>query len=178
MTRHIMRIAGLTFGSLLLLAVPSRASVIYSFFADYSATQGPGSTVSWEFDVPQILTTPTEVTTFLSASLGPAFAACGSITGVQIPQPPNNDNAPPGTYAASLSTLWSTPCGAGDAFVGAGAQFTDTLTSSGVYLAYGHATNAVIGSLTISPEPASFVLCGLAGTLLFLLARSRAAKRG
>ena len=44
---------------------------------DYKGIKGlpSGGTVSWQFVVPSILTTPTTITSFLSASLGPGLSS-------------------------------------------------------------------------------------------------------
>jgi hypothetical protein len=156
-----------------LIAVPwivypavSNANVIYTLSVDYSGINSalPGSTLNWSFEVPSLLTTETDVTTFLSTSIGPGFGSCGVVTDIVIPAPGNG-------YPYSSSTLWSGLCGVGDAFSGAAQQFLEDPDSLGVFDAYGHNGGAFLGTLTISeatPEPATVFSLALGSAFLLM----------
>jgi hypothetical protein len=151
-----------------------RGDELYTFSADYSSNPNllPDSTVQWQFEVPSLLTAPTTITSFLSASLGSGFSGCGSISDVQIPLiSPFN---PP--YVSMLVTDFTSSCGSNQD-TGAGAQFEQSITSEGVFDAWGHVTGTVIGTLTITPVPepsAMFLLStGILALLAFSMLRSR-----
>lgn len=167
MKRHavIMVIIGICF---LHPAISQAGPILYSLSTDYSGLGGglpPGSTVSWQFVVPSILTSPVTITNFRSASLGPGLSSCGSVQDAQLPLPDF------GGYTTLVITDWTTTCFGG--FSGAGANFYQSLTSPGVYDAYGRATGALLGTLTITavPEPTTMSLLGAA--LLSIIGVSR-----
>jgi len=62
---------------LLVPTIASAAPILYTLSTDYSGIKRlpPGSTVSWQFEVPSILSAPTTITSFMSASLGAVFPA-------------------------------------------------------------------------------------------------------
>ena len=127
-------------------AVAPQNNVVYTLSLDFSGVgvNGPGSTVVLQFAVPSILTTQTTITTFTVASLGPGYNGCGNITSFQIPQP---DSSP---YVAQATATWSMGCGPGNAFTGAAVHFRQSPTSPGVYNAYSHNGDVLIGALTIA----------------------------
>jgi hypothetical protein len=135
----------------------SLADELYTFSVDYShvGVNVPGSTLQWQFEVASILTTPTTITSFLSASLGPGFSGCGSISDAQIPLA-----SPFSGYSSFVVTDFTGSCP--DGVTGAGTLFVQSLTSDGVYDAYAHNGNVLIGTLTISavPEPSAIFLLG------------------
>jgi hypothetical protein len=150
--------------------------VLYTLSVDYSGigVNGPGSTLQWQFEVPSILTTPTTITTFLSASLGPGLSGC-SISDVQIPLA-----SPFSGYSSFALTDFASACGLGDDFTGAGTLFVQSLSSDGVYDAYAHNGNVLIGTLTISDVPAvpeasalSLLSSGLLGLVGLVMLKSR-----
>lgn len=169
--------AVLTIVLYLFFPVLARADeVLYTLSVDYSGigVNGPGSTLQWQFEVPSILTTPTTITTFLSSSLGSGLSGC-SISDVQIPLA-----SPYSGYSSFALTDFATPCGSGGEFTGAGTLFVQSLTSDGVYDAYAHNGNVLIGTLTISgvPEPSTIFLLGsgllgLAGLVMLKSRHSR-----
>ncbi len=148
----------LVLGLYLLLPNLGRADELYTLSVDYSGVgvNGPGSTLQWQFEVESILTTPTTITSFLSASLGPGFSGCGSISDVQIPLA-----SPFSGYSSLVTTDFTGACGPNEV-TGAGTLFVQSLTSEGVYDAYAHNGNVLIGTLTISavPEPSAIFLLG------------------
>lgn len=171
-----LRLVVLGVGLCLLFPNLVRADELYSFSANYSLVGlGTGSTVQWQFEVPSILTTPTTITSFLNASVGPgpAFKGC-SISSVQIPL-----SSPFPGFPSDVITNFASPCGPGDLYIGAAGFFIGSITSNGVFSVYAHNSGTaiggpVIGTLTISavPEPPALSLLGtgflaLAGLLLF-----------
>jgi len=148
----------LVLGLFLLLPNLGRADELYTLHVDYSGVgvNGPGSTLQWQFEVASILTTPTTITSFLSTSLGPGFSGCGSVSDVQIPLA-----SPFSGYSSLVETDYTGSCGPDEAS-GAGTLFVQSLTSEGVYDAYAHNGNVLIGTLTISavPEPSAIFLLG------------------
>jgi hypothetical protein len=147
----------------LALPVLARAdSVLYTFSADYSSAASCVSgdcTINWQFEVPSLLTTPTTITSFISTSLGPGLTSqgCTSIANVQLPLP----GAFPG-FSGQLFTNYPSPCGPGNQFIGAGANFLQSITSFGVFDVVSHQDGHVLGTLTISaaPEPSAEFLLG------------------
>ena len=69
--------------------IASAAPILYTLSTDYSGINGlpSGSTVSWQFEVPSILTVATKITSFISASLGPGLSSCGGVRDAQLPFP-------------------------------------------------------------------------------------------
>ena len=153
--------------------------ILYTFSADYHNNGGtiplpPGSTVEWQFEVSSILTTPTTITNFISASVGAGFSAC-SIKDVQLPLPSVAQG-----FSSLIITDFVSPCGPGDNFDGAGANFLEPITSLGVFEVVSTHNGAVLGTLSISaisavPEPSVIFLLGtgLLALLGFSLLKSR-----
>ena len=152
------------------LSVLARAdSVLYTFSADYSGAAscaGPGCTINWQFEVPSLLTTPTTITSFISTALGPGLISegCTSIANVQLPLP----GAFPG-FSGQLFTNFSSACGPGNLFTGAGANFIEPITSFGVFDVVSHQDGHILGTLSISavPEPSAKFLLGTELLALF-----------
>jgi hypothetical protein len=138
--------------------------ILYTFSADYHNNGGtipepPGSTVEWQFEVSSILTTPTTITNFISASVGAGFSAC-SIKDAQLPLPSVAQG-----FSSLIITDFVSPCGPGDNFDGAGANFLEPITSLGVFEVVSTHNGAVLGTLAISsisavPEPSVIFLLG------------------
>src|SRR5215471_14890129 len=65
-------------------------SFLYTLSTDYSGIDGlpPVSTVSWQFEVPSLLTVTTTITSFMSASLGLGLSGCGGVLDAQLPISP------------------------------------------------------------------------------------------
>jgi PEP-CTERM motif len=167
MTRwFVVTVIGMCF----LFSAVSQAGILYSLSTDYSGLHGlpPGSTVSWQFEVPSILTKPTTITSFLSTSLG--FSGCGTIMDAQLPLPDF------GGYTTLVITDFTGTCPNGD--TGAGANFFEALTSPGVYDAYGRASGAKIGTLTISAVPEPTTMSLLSAGLLGIIGVRRRGLRG
>lgn len=153
-----LRLVVLVVGLCLFFPNLVRADELYTLSVDYSGIglNGPNSTVQWQFVVPSILTTPTTITSFLSASLGSGFSGC-TISNVQIPLP-----SPFAGFSSFALTNFVSPCGQGNQFSGTGTLFVQSLTSAGVYNAFAHNGNVLIGTLTITtvPEPSTMLLLG------------------
>jgi hypothetical protein len=153
-----LRFVVLIVGLCLFLPNLVRADELYTLSVDYSGigVNGPGSTLRWQFEVASILTTPTTITSFLSASLGSGLSGC-SISDVQIPLA-----SPFSGYSSFALTDFASPCGQGNAFVGAGTLFVQSISSEGLYDAFAHNGNVLIGTLTVSavPEPSAMFLLG------------------
>jgi hypothetical protein len=133
------------------------ANEVYTLSVNYSGIggNGPGSTLYWQFEVPSILTTPTTITSFLSASLGPGLIAEGcSISDAQLPLPGVNG------FSSQVITDFVSPCGQGNNFSGAGANFLTSIMSNGVFDVISRQNGTAIGTLTISavPEPSELSL--------------------
>jgi hypothetical protein len=166
-----LRLVILALSLCLFFPVLGQADAIYTLSVNYSGIggNGPGSTLQWQFEVPSILTTPTTITSFLSASLGPGLIAEGcSIADAQLPLPGVNG------FSSQVITDFVSPCGQGNNFTGAGANFLTSITSNGVFDVISRQNGNVIGTLTISavPEPPALSLLGtgflaLASLLLF-----------
>jgi hypothetical protein len=169
-----LRLVVLVVGLWLLLPNLVRADEVYTLSVDYSSVLGiANSTVQWQFDVPSILTTPTTITSFLSASLGSGLSGCGGVSDAQIPLP-SQFNPP---YTDLVITDFTSFCGSGNDIGGAGTQFIQSITSEGVFDGYSHNGNLLVGTLTIAPVPepsAMFLLStGLLGLVGFALLKSR-----
>lgn len=144
--------------------------ILYAFSADYHNNGGPipeppGSTIEWQFEVSSILTTPTTITNFISASVGPGLSGC-SIKDAQLPLP----SVAPG-FSSLIIMDFASLCGPGDQFEGAGANFLEPITSLGVFEVVSTHNGAVLGTLAISavPEPEPSVIFLLGTGLLALL---------
>jgi hypothetical protein len=177
-----MRLRLLILMIVLCLSSPALAKadgILYTFSADYHNNGGtipepPGSTVEWQFEVSSILTTPTTITNFISASVGPGLSGC-SIKDAQLPLPSVAQG-----FSSLIITDFVSLCGPGDHFDGAGANFLEPITSSGVFEVVSTHNGAVLGTLTISaisavPEPSVIFLLGtgLLALLSFSLLKSR-----
>lgn len=160
-----LRLVILLVGMCLLFPNLGRADELYTLSVDYSGigVNGPNSTVQWQFEVPTILTAPTTITSFLSASLGSGLSGC-SISDVQIPLA-----SPFSGYSSFALTDFASACGVGNQFTGAGTLFVPSLTSEGVYNAFAHNGNVLIGTLTIAPVPEPSAMLLLGTGLVFLL---------
>ena len=138
--------------------VSNASPYLYSLSTDYSGIGGlpSGSTVSWQFVVPSILTSPTAITSFLSASLGRGFSSCGGVQDAQLPLIAQSP------YTSLVITDFTGSCYGG--ITGAGANFYGSLSSVGVDNAFARSTGTIIGTLTISsvPEPTTLSLLGMA----------------
>jgi hypothetical protein len=166
-----LRLVVLAVSLCLFAPVLVHANEIYTLSVNYTGIGGlgPGSTLRWQFEVPSILTTPTTITSFLSASLGPGFIAEGcSISNAQLPLPGVNG------FSSQVITDFVSLCGPGNIFSGAGSNFLTSITSNGVFDVISRQNGDVIGTLTISsvPEPPALSLLGtgilaLASLLLF-----------
>jgi hypothetical protein len=153
--------------------------ILYTFSADYHNNGGtipepPGSTVEWQFEVSSILTTPTTITNFISASVGSGLSGC-SIKDAQLPLPSVAQG-----FSSLIITDFASLCGPGDQFDGAGANFLEPITSVGVFEVVSTHNGAVLGTLAISavpevPEPSviSLLGSGLLALLGFSLLKSR-----
>jgi len=99
--------------------IASAAPILYTLSTDYSGINGlpSGSTVSWQFEVPSILTVPTKITSFISASLGPGLSSCGGVRDAQLPFPA------PSPYTSYVITDFTGSCFGGK--TGAAAFFME-----------------------------------------------------
>jgi len=137
--------------------IASAAPILYTLSTDYSGINGlpSGSTVSWQFEVPSILTVATKITSFISASLGPGLSSCGGVRDAQLPffcaKPLHKlrDNGFHGSCFGGKT-------GAAVFFYG------DLLNPGFVHTAHQFSTGRKVGTLTIAsvPEPTSFMLLG------------------
>ena len=137
--------------------IASAAPILYTLSTDYSGINGlpSGSTVSWQFEVPSILTVPTKITSFISASLGPGLSSCGGVRDTQLPFPA------PSPYTSYVITDFTGSCFGGK--TGAAVFFYGDLLNPGfVHTAHQFSTGRKVGTLTIAsvPEPTSFMLLG------------------
>ena len=147
--------------------IASAEPILYTLSTDYTGIKGlpAGSTVSWQFEVPSILTTPTTITSFISASLGSGLSTCGGVLDAQLPFPA------PSPYTSYVITDFKGSCFGG--INGAAAFFNGDLLNPGfVHIAHQFSTGEKIGALTIAavPEPTTIAMFG-AG-LLGILSRS------
>lgn len=166
----VVILAAVALGFAFLAPSFAHADELYTLSVDFSSVPGelPNSTVQWQFEVPSLLTAPATITSFLSTSIGSGLSGC-SITDVQIPLA-SQFNPP---YINAVITDFASPCGPLN-LPGAGNQFTQSITTEGVFEAFAHSTGTVIGSLTISPvpEPSGLSLFAI-GALLLAFGRRR-----
>ncbi len=133
--------------SCLFFGTVSRADTVYTLSVDFSGigVSGPGSSLSFQFTTPTLVTNSTTITNLTRSSLGSAFAGC-VISNVQLPLPPT------GTQFASLVMVnFAAPC-TPLKFPGAAMYFSQPLNSPGVYSAFSRNGNVLIGSLTITSD--------------------------
>jgi len=151
-----MRIMLLALSCLLLPAAGKADAILYTLTSDYSGISGlaTGSVIDWQFEVPAILTTETDVTSLLSTTAGGSFSAC-TISSVEIPYEP-----PITGFTSTAVALFSSACDG--EVTGASANFAETITSLGTYTVLDRNTDGPIGTLTIAdvPEPGVFALLG------------------
>jgi len=127
-------------------------SFLYTLSTDYSAITGlAGSTVSWQFEVPSLLTTTTTITSFMSASLGPGFSNC-SVLDAKLPILPA-----PMPFSGEVITDFIGPCNG----INSIATYTNGDLNPGVHTARDVSTQ-IVGTLAITsaPEPSSLMLFG------------------
>ena len=144
----------------------ARADYIYTLSTDYSGINGlpAGSTVSWQFEVPSLLTATTTITSFSSASLGPGLSGCGGVLDAKLPILPA-----PTPYSGAVITQFETSCN--------GINGVGTFTFGDLNPGFVHTARAfsgqIVGTLAIfsTPEPSSMLL--LAGGLTGLLGLRR-----
>lgn len=140
-------------------AVSNAGAILYSASVDYSGLEGlgAGSTLTYSFEVPSIISASTNVTTILNSALGAGFGNCGAVTSSQI-SPTSltgiSGGGLPGPFVSYTSADWATPCGPGNIYDGAGQFYRVPLTSLGVYTAYNRPLcgGVAIGTLTIAAE--------------------------
>lgn len=166
-----LRLVAVAVSLCLFAPVLLHANEIYTLSVNYSGIGGlgSGSTLRWQFETPSLLTIPTTITSFLSASVGPGFVSAGcSIADAQLPLPGVHG------FSSQVITDFVSPCGQGNNFTGAAANFLTSITSNGIFDVISRQNGNVIGTLSISavPEPTALSLLGtgflaLAGLLLF-----------
>jgi hypothetical protein len=139
---------------LLVPTIASADSFLYTLSTDYSGIDGlpVGSTVSWQFEVPSLLTATTTITSFMSASLGPGLSSCGGVLdAILFP------SGAPSPYSGEVITD----------FIGSCNGISDVVTytfgdlNPGVHTARDF-PGQIVGTLTIAsvPEPSSLMLFG------------------
>jgi hypothetical protein len=111
--------------------------------------------VSWQFEVPSLLTVPTTITSFISASLGPGLSSCGGVLDAQV-----HPFDAPNPYSSYVITDFTGSCFGGK--TGAEAFFCGDLLNQGSFTSLISSPSQIIGTLTIAsaPEPTSFMLLG------------------
>jgi adhesin/invasin len=144
----LLRLATAIVCSYVFFGAASRAATVYTLSVDFSGigVSGPGSTVSFQFSAPSLVTNATTITNLTSTSLGSAFAGC-VISNVQLPLPPTAGTA----FTSLVMVNFAKPC-TSLSFPGAAMYFFQLLNSPGVYSAYSRNGNALIGSLTITSD--------------------------
>lgn len=145
---------------LLVPTIASADSVLYTLSTDYSGIDGlpAGSTVSWQFEVPSILTTPTTIPNFKSTSLGPGLSSCGVVLDAQLPFPA------PSPFTSEVITEFTGSC---FGITSVDTFFNGDLSSAGFVHTARDSAGQIIGTLAISsvPEPMtmSLLTTGLIG---------------
>ena len=129
-------------------------SFLYTLSTNYSGINGlpAGSTVSWQFEVPSLLTATTTITSFMSASLGPGLSSCG-VLDAQLPIIPA-----PSPYSGEVITDFQASCNG----ISSIATFTFGDLNPGVHTARDF-SGQIVGTLEIAPvpEPSSLTLFGV-----------------
>ena len=142
----------------------ARADYIYTLSTDYSGINGlpAGSTVSWQFEVPSLLTTTTTITSFMSASLGSGFSNCG-VLDARLPILPA-----PMPFSGEVITDFIGPCNG----INSIATYTNGDLNPGVHTARDVSTQ-IVGTLAIAstPEPSSLMLFGSGLALVGVIRR-------
>jgi hypothetical protein len=140
-------------------------SYLYTLSTDYSGFNGlpSGSTVSWQFEVPSLLTATTTITSFMSASLGPGLSSCGGVLDAQLPILPA-----PSPFSGEVITDFIGSCNG----INGVESYTFGDLNPGVHTARDF-SGQIVGTLAIAstPEPSSLLL--LAGGLTSLLGLRR-----
>ena len=129
-------------------------SFLYTLSTDYSGINGlpTGSTVSWQFEVPSLLTATTTITSFMSASLGPGLSSCGGVLDVILPILPAQS-----PYSGEVTTDFIGSCNG----INSVTTYTFGDLNPGVHTAR-ELSGQQIGTLAIAsvPEPSSLMLFG------------------
>ena len=129
-------------------------SFLYTLSTNYSGINGlpAGSTVSWQFEVPSLLTATTTITSFMSASLGPGLASCDGVLDAKLPILPA-----PNPYSGEVITDFIGSCNG----ISSIATYIFGDLNPGVHTAR-EFSGQIVGTLTIAsvPEPSSLMLFG------------------
>lgn len=140
-------------------AAPAKADAIYSFDStDFG--------FSWSFEVPEIITTDTTITNFLSTSVLPTsfFApGCATIDSATILPNPN-----PQGFSGVNTVFSGTVCGNGFSNFGV----VGPIASFGTYILAGD-TTLTVSPAAATPEPATLLLLGAGLILMLGAARGR-----
>src|SRR6516162_5227490 len=134
--------------------IVSASPYLYTLSTDYNGIKGlpVGSTVSWQFEVPSLLTVPTTITSFISASLGPGLSSCGGVLDAQV-----HPFDAPNPYSSYVITDFTGSCFGG--ITGSEAYAYGNL-NPGVHTERLFSTGQKIGTLAIAsvPEPTTISL--------------------